>query len=80
MEGLLVAFIEHKPAVGGEAVVEVLVLDLCDAGVVVAGDLDALESEEEDLGEVEVVLGVCDVDLVLEGGWWGGGACIVVVG
>jgi hypothetical protein len=79
-QGLLARLVEGEGAVGREAVVKVLVADLCDAGVVVAGDLDALESEEEDAGEMHVVVCVGDVDLVLEGLWRGGRLVVVVVG
>lgn len=44
VQGLLVVVVEYKGTVWGKAVVKVLILDLCDAWVVVAVDLDALES------------------------------------
>ena len=55
-----------KPAVGNKAKVKVFVLDGGDAGVIVGGDVDAFETEEEDLCEVDIVEGVGDMDLVLE--------------
>jgi hypothetical protein len=41
-DSLLVILVEDEGAVGGETEVKVFVLDLCDARVVVVGDLDAL--------------------------------------
>ncbi|OSX67007.1 hypothetical protein POSPLADRAFT_1068318 [Postia placenta MAD-698-R-SB12] len=75
-----VVLLEAEPAGGHEGAGEVLVPDGGDAGVVVAGDVDALELEEEDLGEVHVVEGVGDLHAVLEGAGRGRGALVVVHG
>lgn len=66
LHGAPVSVVECEWAGGGEADVKVLVADLVDPGIGVVVDVDALESEEEDLCEADVVECVRDLDLVLE--------------
>lgn len=82
LEGTLVGVVEGEGARGGEAHVKVLVTDLVNARIRVVGDKDAVEFQEEDLCETDIVECVRDLDLVLEGkrgrvrecGWRRGGA------
>jgi hypothetical protein len=75
LEGVSVGVVEGEGARGGEAHVEILVADLVYPRVCVVDDVDALEFEEEDFCEADVVECVRDLDLVLEGlrGGVGGG-------
>lgn len=69
LESTLVGVAEGEGSGGGEAHVKVLFTDLVYAGVAVVGDANALESEEEDFCETDVVESERDLDLVLEGLW-----------
>lgn len=73
LDGTLVGVVEGEGARGRKAHVKVLVADLVYAGVGVVGDVYALEPEEEGLCEADVVVGIRDLNLVLEGEWGGDG-------
>lgn len=57
---------------------EILFLDLFDPGVGVVDDVDTLEFEVENLGEVNVVEGVCFVYLVLQRLRWSWRRVVIV--
>lgn len=67
LHGTLVGVVEGERAGRGEADVKVLVADLVDSGIGVVCDVNAFKFQEEDLCEMDVVEGVRDLDLVLEG-------------
>lgn len=66
LHGTPVGVVEGEWAGRCEADVKVLVADLIDSGIGVVGDVNALESQEEDLCETDVVERVRDLYLVLE--------------